>query len=253
MKNVSNGQKMTISLILAESALELVPSDIFYHPAVKSHARRVGKHPSCMILDNSWHYAAMKNLPNAEKRGRPDLVHLAIVTATSTPMYHAHNKLKLYVHTINDHVIHFGSCVRIPKSYHRFAGLIESLYEKNLITINQTLPSNADDSQQVLLELRRDQTFADLIKEEKFSKVIGLSSKAKLPDSSFPYEVVADNISDDISDDNVAIVIGGFQKGHFSDAVSNHLDHVYCVDACPLEAHVVISRLLYECEKKPFM
>lgn len=240
---------MTVSLILAESALEMVPSDIFYHPAVKSHARRIGKHPSCVILDNSWHYAAMKNLPDADKRGRPDLVHLAVVTVTSAPIYRVYGRLKLYVHTINDHVIHFGSCVRIPKSYHRFAGLIESLYEKDLITVNQEPPDNVDDSQHVLLELRRDQTFADLIKEKKFSKVIGLSSQAKLPDSHFPYEAVAD----DISDDNAAIVIGGFQKGHFSDAVADHLDHVYRVDACPLEAHVVISRLLYECEKKPFM
>lgn len=240
---------MTVSLILAESALEMVPGDIFYHPAVKSHARRVGKHPSCVMLDNSWHYAAMRSLPNAGKRGRPDLVHLAVVTATSAPIYCVHNGLKLYVHTINDHVIHFGSRVRIPKSYHRFAGLIESLYEKNLVTVNQTPPGNANDSQHALLELRQNQTFADLIKEKKFSKVIGLSSKAKLPDSPFPYEAVAD----DIPDDDAAIVIGGFQKGHFSDAVADHLDHAYCVDACPLEAHVVISRLLYECEKKPFM
>lgn len=263
---------MTISLILAESALEMIPREIFSHPAVKSHARKMDKHPSRMLLDNSWHYAAMKKLHNVAKRGRPDLVHLAIVTVTSAPIYKKHRKLKLYVHTVDDHVIHFGSCVRIPKSYHRFTGLIEALYRKNLITVDRTLSSTVvdtesmdnetaiddDNKSDILLELRRNQTFVDLIKEKKFSKVIGLSSKGILPDSPFPYETVVrditnDDVTDDDDDSDVAIVIGGFQKGHFSDAITLHLDTVYSVDSCSLEAHVVISRLLYECEKKPFM
>lgn len=239
---------MTLSLILAESALEMIPRKIFGHPSVKSHARHTGAHPSYMLLDNSWHYAAMKNFDNFGKRGRPDLVHLAILMATSTPLYNRYNDLNLYVHTIDNHVIHFGHRVRIPKSYHRFAGLIETLYRKNVITVEKT-SSDTSRSGDVLLELRRNQTFASLISEKKFSKVIGLSTQGRLlSDPSCAYRDVANDLTD-----NSAIVIGGFQKGHFSDAINTHLHDVYSVDEYSLESHVVISRLLYECEIKPFM
>jgi rRNA small subunit pseudouridine methyltransferase Nep1 len=41
------------SLILAESSLELVPQELKNHPSVISHARKLGKVPSKILLDNS--------------------------------------------------------------------------------------------------------------------------------------------------------------------------------------------------------
>ncbi len=64
-----------ISLIISESALELVPYELEDHPSVISHARKLGKHSSEILLDNSWHFAAMKGIKNEIKRGRPDIVH----------------------------------------------------------------------------------------------------------------------------------------------------------------------------------
>ena len=43
-----------ISLILSESALELVPYELEEHPSVISHAKKLGKHPSDILLDNSF-------------------------------------------------------------------------------------------------------------------------------------------------------------------------------------------------------
>ena len=246
-----NGAMVMISLILAESALETVPSGLHSHPAVASHADRTGRHPMHMLLDNSWHYAAMKDLANADKRGRPDLVHIAIVTATSAPIYRKDRNLEIYVHTVDDHTIHFGPAatpaVRIPKSYHRFAGLMEKLYREDVLSSSSN-GGDDDSAQDVLLRLRRGQTFADLLKEKKFSRVVGLSSKGVVSDLHDPYGSIAHSLPD-----NAAVVIGGFQKGHFSDRVMEHLDCLYSVGPEPLEAHVVIARLLYECEKKPFM
>ena len=274
-----------ISLVIAESALEMVPPELYGHPAVRSHARRTrgGRRPR-MLLDNSWHYAAMKGMPDAARRGRPDLVHLALVTATSAPLYRLRRALEVYVHTADDCMISLGPGVRIPKSYHRFAGLVEALYETGVIEAT-TRDSHAsggskgvscrandgdggDDNddgsnnpvhhsgkdgapareETVLMRLERNSTFADLVRAKKFSKVVGLSSLGTLPGSPHPYEYVAQRIPD-----AAAIVIGGFQKGHFSDGISGHLDEVYAVDTSPLEAHVVIARILYEYEKKPFM
>ena len=61
-----------LSLILAESSLELVPTELQNHPSVLSHSKKMQKNASKILLDNSWHFAAMKNIENEIKRGRPD-------------------------------------------------------------------------------------------------------------------------------------------------------------------------------------
>ncbi len=104
-----------ISLIISESALELVPYELEGHPSVISHARKLGKHSSEILLDNSWHFAAMKGIKNEIKRGRPDIVHFSILEATTIPLY-LENKLNIFVHTIDDKVIHFGKNVHLQKS-----------------------------------------------------------------------------------------------------------------------------------------
>ena len=221
-----------ISLIISESALELIPFELQDHPSVISHAKKLGKHSSEILLDNSWHFAAMKGINNEIKRGRPDLVHFSILEATTIPLY-LQNRLNLFVHTIDDKVIHFGKNVHLPKSYHRFEGVIEKLYQEKKIISNNEL----------LLELK-DQTFLELISEINPSKIIGFSTEGQLSS----YEKIAAQISD-----NSCIVLGGFQKGHFSDSIQNKITDLYSVGDESFEAHVVASRILYEYEKTIFM
>ena len=221
-----------ISLIISESALELIPFELQDHPSVISHAQKLGKYSSEILLDNSWHFAAMKGIKNEIKRGRPDLVHFSILEATTIPLY-LQNKLNLFVHTIDDKVIHFGKNVHLPKSYHRFEGVIEKLYQEKKIISNNEL----------LLELK-DQTFLELISEINPSKIIGFSTEGRLSS----YEKIAAQISD-----NSCIVLGGFQKGHFSDSIQNKITDLYSVGDESFEGHVVASRILYEYEKTIFM
>lgn len=221
-----------LSLILAESSLEMIPENLQTHPSVVSHANKLSKKPSELLLDNSWHFGAMKGIKNELKRGRPDLVHFSILESTTIPLF-SENKLKLYVHTIDDKVIYFGENVHIPKSYHRFSGLIERLYVDKAILFDN----------RPLLEIK-EKSFSELVDEIKPSSVIGLSSKGK--PSSF------EKLALDVSDDS-CFVIGGFQKGHFSDSVQNKIDQLFSVGSYSFEAHVVIARLLYEYEKTIFM
>ena len=221
-----------ISLIISESALELIPFELQDHPSVISHARKLGKYSSEILLDNSWHFAAMKGIKNEIKRGRPDLVHFSILEATTIPLY-LQNKLNLFVHTIDDKVIHFGKNVHLPKSYHRFEGVIEKLYQEKKIISNNEL----------LLELK-DQTFLELISEINPSKIIGFSTEGQLSS----YEKIAAQISD-----NSCIIIGGFQKGHFSGPIQNKITDLYSIGNESFESHVITSRILYEYEKTIFM
>ena len=221
-----------IYLILAESSIELIPEELKAHPSVISHAKKLGKKPSDILLDNSWHFAAMKGINNEIKRGRPDLVHFSILEATTIPLYQQ-NKIKVLVHTINDKVICIGENVCIPKSYHRFAGLFEKLFLEKTIKI--------DDRE--LLSIK-DQTFSKLIDEINPSQIIGLSTTGK--PSSF------ERIGADIIDGS-CIVVGGFQKEHFSDSIKNKFTDLFSVGNTSLEAHVVVARMLYEYEKTIFM
>ena len=174
----------------------------------------------------------MKGIKNEIKRGRPDLVHFSILEATTIPLYYQ-NKLNLFVHTIDNKVIRFGKNVHIPKSYHRFQGVIEKLFqEKKIISKNE-----------LLLDMKG-QTFSELIEEINPSSVIGFSTEGELSS----YQKIASEIPD-----NSCIVLGGFQKGHFSDSVQNEITNLYSVGNESFEGHVVTSRILYEYEKTIFM
>ncbi len=218
-----------LSLILAESALELVPKELQNHNSVLAYSKRLNKKPSEVILDVSWHFAAMKGIKNVIKRGRPDLIHFCLLEACSIPLYFE-NKLQIYVHTIDDKVISIEKNVRLPKSYHRFIGLIEKLYSTGII----------EESGKRLLEMKK-MDFGELVNKINPKEIIGLSTKG----AASSYEKLAKVISKDS-----CIVIGGFPKGHFSDQILKKINNLVSVDKNTLEAHVIISRVLYEYEKE---
>ncbi len=215
--------------MIAESALEMIPKELQNHKSVLASAKRLGKKPSEILLDVSWHFAAMKGIKNEIKRGRPDLIHFCLLEACSISLYFE-NKLEVFVHTVDDRVIFLDKSVRLPKSYHRFAGLIEKLYSEGKI----------EEDGKKLLEIKKI-NFEDLIKKIKPKQVIGLSSKG----IASSYQQLAEE-----ADSNTCIVIGGFAKGQFSDKTVKHFDKTVSVDKNPLEAHIIISRVLYELEKR---
>ncbi len=221
-----------LSLVIAESALELVPVELQRHNSVTASARKFNKKPSEILLDISWHFAAMKGIKNEIKRGRPDLVHFSLLEACSIPLYYE-NKMNVFVHTIDDKVISLGQNVRLPKSYHRFIGLVEKLYATKEIK----------EDNNILLALKN-MDFGTLIKKINPEQTIALSSKG----IKSSYQKLTEEIKN-----NTCIVVGGFSKGQFSDNAREHFDKTVSVDKNPLEAHIIISRVLYEYEKRIIM
>jgi rRNA small subunit pseudouridine methyltransferase Nep1 len=221
-----------LSLVLAESSLELVPKELQQHNSVISQSRKLGKNPSEILLDNSWHFGAMKGIKDEIKRGRPDLVHISLLEACTIPLYYE-KKITIYVHTIEDKVIFIGKDVRLPKSYHRFAGLIEKLFLEKVIQANGNN----------LLEIK-DMTFDQLLEEISPKRIIGLSTQG--------IKSSCENVAKKLTGDS-CLVIGGFPKGNFSDKIKKRFEYLVSVNNAPLESHVVISRVLYEYEKTIFM
>ncbi|MDG6985655.1 MAG: ribosome biogenesis protein [Nitrososphaerota archaeon] len=215
-----------LNFVLAESSLELVPKEIWRHPAVVSDARRREAEPGEILLDRSFHHAAMTRLKDSEKRGRPDLVHVTLLSVTGTPLY-LDGKVKAYVHLSSGSVVEIAEKTRIPKSYLRFRGLMEKCLVER--------PASG------LLAVR-ELSFAELIKGVRPGRTIGLSVRGK--------QVGLAELGREISSvKDPCVVVGGFPHGHFSPEVEERLDEVARIDQRPLEAHVVAARVVYEAEK----
>tara|TARA_Y100000590_G_scaffold186212_1_gene212204 strand:- start:18 stop:686 length:669 start_codon:yes stop_codon:yes gene_type:complete len=221
-----------LNVILAESSLELIPKIIQKHSSVISYSKKFNKSTSELLLDISWHFAAMKGLKNEIKRGRPDLIHITLLSLCTSPAFFR-NKLRIYVHTLDDKVISINNETRLPKSYHRFQGLIEKLFLKGKI----------ESENQKLMEIT-DMNISELLLKIKPSRVIGLTTQGK--------KTNLENLISKISD-NSCIIIGGFQKGHFNEETQKNLQEKFSINENSLESHIVASRLVYEYEKTIFI
>src|SRR5256886_17482753 len=94
-----------LTLILAESSIELVPNEITGHPAILKSAERKNKDPRQLILDQSYHHSAILRLGKSGiGRGRPDIVHFSLLLALGSPLNFDH-QLTCFVHTPDDQVI----------------------------------------------------------------------------------------------------------------------------------------------------
>lgn len=216
-----------LNLVLAESALELIPVEIRKSPSVVSDSKRRGMEPSSILLDRSYHHSAMLKLMDGEKRGRPDLIHVSLLNVTCTPLY-LDGGVRLYVHTCNDKILEIEPKTRIPKSYMRFRGLIEkALCEEPSRGLVKVYPGR----------------IGELVKKViSPGTVVGLSVQGR-PSTA---EAIAREL---VSARNPCALVGGFPHGHFSENTVGLVAQLERIDPRPLEAHVVVSRLVYEVEK----
>jgi rRNA small subunit pseudouridine methyltransferase Nep1 len=216
-----------LNFILAESALELVPEEIRRSSAVAADAKRRGMLPSEILLDRSFHHSAMERLEDGEKRGRPDLVHQALLSVTCTPLYLEGN-VRVFVHTCGDLVLELEKGTRLPKNYIRFRGLVEKvLAERPREGLVRVFPAS-------MRELVRMTVSPDV--------VFGLSVRGERT----KLEALGGSVA---ASRNPCIVIGGFPHGHFSKPTSEVIDRLLRIHERPLEAHVVAARVVYEVEK----
>ena len=222
-------------MVIADTALETLPIKIFQHYSLKK-IRNSGKRPTDILLDRTLHHFAItsSNLEQGQKRARPDILHIILLTILATPLF-KYNHLKVFIHTINNQVIKVGDNVRIPKSYSRFEGLMLDLIKNRKIISKDGV---------LLLELNENLNFSRLLKEYIEPDItIGLSIEGNFNN----FESISNEL---YRYKNPCIIIGGFAKGHFSKDIESCLEKKYSISNFSLEAHVVTSRILYEYEKK---
>ncbi|ACB39758.1 ribosome biogenesis protein [Pyrobaculum neutrophilum] len=213
-------------LVLAESAIELVPREIWSHPAVASDARRRGKRPGEILLDRARHHPAMAGLEDGARRGRPDIVHQVLLVFQYS-LLNRRGLGRVYIHTRGDYIIQVKPQTRIPKNYNNFVSLMEQLYALG------RAPPHGDS----LMELHRG-SLAGLLEQLGGRWVVLHERGARRRFAELGAALL-----------NSVVVVGGFPHGDFSNRwVLEKAEAVYSVGDEPLDAAQAVCRAVAAAE-----
>jgi rRNA small subunit pseudouridine methyltransferase Nep1 len=218
--------------IIADAAIELVPKEIYNYAKAPRHSN---KSIEKILLDSTYHYKPMRELPDFRKRGRPDIVHLCLLNILNTPLVkRIPEKIRILIHTYDDQIIEINPRTRIPKHYLRFVGLIESLFEKGIIqTKNMTL-----------LKILTKTTIIKEITNCQQHSTIAFSSKGD--------EINLGTFFDNNKTKNLTLITGGFPYGNISNKILEKTDKILSLGKTSLDAWIVLSRIVYDREKAIF-
>ena len=176
-----------LTVVIAEAELELVPEEAWNERCVMESARKRGKNPSDILLDSSYHHGA--SVCQNSRRGRPDIVHITLQLLQES-LLNISGKMRIFVHTRDDHLITINPETRLPKNYGRFCGLIEKLFREG----------NIKSGENELLKI-------DKVRIDEFlSRMEG--EKILLHPGGAP-------LSEKIPVDDMIVIIGGFPQGDF--------------------------------------
>lgn len=221
-----------LSLGLVETALELIPPAIAKHPAVVAAARTRGRPPTRMLLDEAIHSPAMKSLPDAEKRGRPDIAHRALLTILDSVFVRENQLASLFVHTYDDRVVEIDTRTRLPRRFVRFVGLMEQL-------LSEQAKEPAGEPRPLLRV--RSESLAVLLQQLHPSSIILLTEDGS---PTTPPELAQQLLAES----NPLVLVGGFARGRVSRAVQDLATHRVSLDPEPLSTSAVVGMLLHSLE-----
>lgn len=211
--------------VVVEAALELVPREIANHPSVVSYARKRSKKPTEILLDRSYHHAAMLNLEKAWKRGRPDITHFTLLEILGS-LLNKSNYVETYVQTQSGHIIYVNPYTRLPRIYERFKGLIEKLYKHPVV----------ESDNQILLKLEEGGLRKIVERVKPDIKILLSENGLRMKWSEIGEKITTYK--------KPMLMLGGFPRGDFEEETMRYADTVISVWCQPLEAWIVSSRIL---------
>jgi rRNA small subunit pseudouridine methyltransferase Nep1 len=219
-------------LIIEDASLEILPKEFATSKEAKLVTQRFGISPNMQILDKNFHRKIIESLAASTRRGRPDLVHFALLDAASTPLF-ADGLLRLYVRTIRGVVIEVKRGTRLPRTLQRFCGVMAKLLSRRY-----------GEEEAKLFNVQGDMSFPQLINVLKAGRIITLTPKGSLMPL---HEIVKESSTGDTV---TAWIVGGFPRGDFADDVARLSHRLVSISPRSLAAHVVTARLCYELEEK---
>ncbi len=218
-------------ILLADSSIESMPSNLINNEIIKRHAKKRGKQPSTIILDSSYHHKAMAKLLDSKKRGRPDILHFCLQNLIGSPLVRSNlGSIEIYVHTINNQIFKINPETRLPKHYSRFIGLMEQVFSKKVIRTNE----------KILIEMLENPSIEELIADIPKENRLIFSSKGsiiKLPEYFIDY-----------AKKDLVLIIGAFPHGSFSEKILRTSNKILSIYPQSIEAWVVLNRVIFSRE-----
>lgn len=215
---------MAVTLLLAESGLELMPPELARHPKVVARAKQRKRAPEQLVLDQAHDHDAMRALPDAGRRGRPDIVHFFLLLAQDS-LLNQRGRLRVLVHTRDDGLVRVRPDTRIMRNQAKFVQLAEDLLRQGQVPLEDPL-----------LTLERGRSLASVLDECPRPWVL-LDEAGALARSS-RFEALARR------HDDLTVVLGGFARGDFAQVDRTRFDHVVRVADEALSAWTALVPVL---------
>ncbi|MBY9000308.1 MAG: hypothetical protein KGD64_05300 [Candidatus Heimdallarchaeota archaeon] len=217
-----------LTILLAESSLETFPEELLKDVEVRQYFSKIKKTPQEVILDVSFHGNLMKELPDSQKRGRPDIVHFALLSCCGS-IVAREQRLRVIIHTNKNKVIELNPEIRLPKNIDRFNGLILQLLKE------KSIPPESDKPLMTL----RESTLNELIKElrNKHDFIVEFSVKGEqLSSTDYSNQIYGAT--------NPLLIFGAYPHGEMEIIPSELIDKKIAIYQEGLDLFAVISQIL---------
>lgn len=217
--------------------MELIPPELTTLKQIQKYASQRKKKPSEILLDQTYHGQAMTRIEGHEKRGRPDITFLSLLTILETPLC-KEGFLTIHLHLRDGRIVQVNPEVRLPRNYDRFVGLFEQLLIKDQVPpdgvpllkiIEKDLPS-------LLCEItsKHEESLSILTKDGGIRTTMSELESVLPSTSDFP----------------VIIGIGAFPHGEFSKGISQLFTSHFEFDREVMMAWHVCAEILWMYSRK---
>lgn len=217
-----------LTILLADAAIEPFPQELLKDIKARQYLSKMKKSSDNILLDMSYHSHLAENLPDADRRGRPDIVHFALLSCFGSILAREH-RLNVIIHTYHDKVIYLHPDIRPPKNIDRFNGLLIQLFKEKQVP---------PESQEPLMNLSKS-SLSDFVSElkDKHDLVIEFSVKGEQMSSSEYSKLIHEAT-------NPLLIFGAYPQGEIRGLHDSLVDRKVAIYEEGLDLFAVISQIL---------
>lgn len=219
---------LVITFLLAEAEVELMPAEIARDPKVQARAKKRRRAAEHLLLDQAADHEAMRSLPEGDRRGRPDIVHLCALLLLDSPLA-ARGEIRLLVHTRRDVLITPRAAWRPPRSQAKTYQLLEDGLRQGSVPHGDPI-----------LVAERGVTLREALGRCAGARVLLDETGEAARTAAF--EDIARTHAD------LTLVLGAFPRGGFRQVDARDFDRTLRVAATPISAWSALVPALAGCE-----
>lgn len=217
-----------ITFLLAEAEVELMPRELQRHPKVLARAKKRRRAAEHLLLDQAADREAMRDLPDGDRRGRPDIAHVWSLLVMDS-LVARKGQARALVHTRNDELVRVRADARLPRSQPKLYQVLEDLLRQGEVPMGAPV-----------LTLERGRTLESVVREEARGAKVLLDVGGELGRAARFAELARAG--------DLTVVTGGFPRGSYRQAKREWFDRVVRVADEELTVWSAMVPVLAGCE-----